>query len=199
VSTSVLLFVVCLACGFGFAALAVYGQFRDGARWRTVRWGVPAAIVAFCALFGVGAYALDGSTARTTLFEIDAEGSLGVPVGAPAPVRSFDLHVEHPGVEHTLFVSPTLGDTPGDPEGIVELHVWLSAPGGRVLVDQTLQLAPECRQTSGCGWEDWTTPFTPASAEPHLLTVTVISTEVPAVHVLVTDPEKTDGERAPGY
>jgi hypothetical protein len=199
VSTSVLLFLVCAACGVGFAALAVYGQVRDGERLRSVRWGVPAAIVVFCLLFGVGAYAIDNSTARTTLFEIDAEGSLGVPVGAQAPVRQFDLRVEHPGVEHTLFVSPTLGDTGGDAEGVVELHVWLAAPDGRVLVDEALQLAPECRETSGCGWEDWTTRFTPATAQVHLLAVTVVSVEVPAVHVLVTDPEKTDGERAPGY
>jgi hypothetical protein len=199
VSTSVLLFLVCAACGVGFAALAVYGQVSGGERLRSVHWGVPAAIVVFCLLFGVGAYAIDNSTARTTLFEIDAEGSLGVPVGAQAPVRQFDLRVEHPGVEHTLFVSPTLGDTGGDPEGVVELHVWLAAPDGRVLVDEALQLAPECRRTSGCGWEDWTARFTPATAQVHLLAVTVVSVDVPAVHVLVTDPEKTDGERAPGY
>jgi hypothetical protein len=199
VSTSVLLLLVCLACGVGFAALAVYGQVRGGARLHTVSWGVPAGIVVFCALFGAGAYAIDHGVARTTLFEVDAEGSLGVAVGAPAPVREFEVLVEHPGVEHELFVSPTLGDTGGDPEGVVELHVWLAAPDGRVLVDQSLQLSPECRRTSGCGWEDWTAPFTPTTAAPHLLAVTVVSTDVPAVHVLVTDPEKSDGERAPGY
>jgi hypothetical protein len=199
VSTSVLLFLVCLACGVGFAVLAVYGQVRGGARLRSVRWGVPTGIVVFCALFGVGAYAIDHGVARTTLFEVDAEGSLGVAVGAPAPVREFEVRVEHPGVEHTLFVSPTLGDTGGDPEGVVELHVWLADPQGRVLVDQSLQLAPECRETSGCGWEDWSAGFTPATVDVHLLAITVVSTDVPAVHVLVTDHEKTDGERAPGY
>jgi hypothetical protein len=199
VSTSVLLFLVCVVCGVGFAVLAVYGQIRDGVPLGAVRWGVPAAIVVFGLLFGVGAYALDHGIARTTLFEIDAEGSLGVPVGASAPVREFELPIEHPGVEHTLFVSPTLGDTGGDPDGIVELHVSLAAPDGRVLVDEAVQLAPECRETSGCGWEDWTTGFTPATAQVHVLAVTVVSVDVPAVHVLVTDPEKTDGERAPGY
>ena len=29
--------------------------------------------------------------------------------------------------------------------------------------------------------------------------VTVLTVDVPQVHLLVTDPEKTDGERAPGY
>jgi len=33
----------------------------------------------------------------------------------------------------------------------------------------------------------------------HRLAVTVVTTDVPAVQVRVTDPEKTDGQRAPGY
>jgi hypothetical protein len=45
----------------------------------------------------------------------------------------------------------------------------------------------------------WTAPFTPTSAAAHRLEVTVLTVDVPAVHLLVTDPEKTDGERAPGY
>lgn len=198
-STSVLLLLVGLACGVGFAALAVYGQLRGGTRWRDVGWGLPAGIVVVGALFGAGAYWLDSATARTTLFEVDAEGSLGVAVGAPAPVREFDVLVEHAGVEHELFVSPTLGDTWDEPENPVELHVLLADPAGRVLVDQPLLLEPECRQSSGCGWDDWTTAFTPAAPGAHLLAVTVVSVDVPAVHVLVTDPEKTDGARAPGY
>jgi hypothetical protein len=199
VSTSVLLLLVGVGCGVGFAALAVYGQVRGGGRLRDVAWGVPAGILVFGALFGVGAYWLDSGIARTTLFEVDAEGSLGVVVGAPAPVREYDVVVEHPGVEHELFVSPTLGDTWGDAEGAVELHVQLVDPAGRVLVDQPLLLEPECSRTSGCGWQDWTAPFTPTAAAAHRLVVTVLTVDVPAVHLLVTDPDKTDGERAPGY
>jgi hypothetical protein len=199
VSTSVLLLVVLVGCGVGFAALAVYAQARGPGGLRDVSWGVPIGILVVCGLFGVGAYRLDSGIARTTLFEVDAQGSLGVPVGASAPVREYDVLVEHPGVEHELFVSPTLGDSGGEADGAVELHVQLVDPAGRVLVDQPLLLEPECRRTSGCGWQDWTAPFTPTTAAAHRLAVTVVTVDVPAVHLLVTDPEKTDGERAPGY
>jgi hypothetical protein len=198
VTTSVLLLLVGVGCGAGFAALAVYGQVRGG-RLRDVGWGLPAGILAGGALFGALMYGIDSGVARVTLFEVDAEGSLGVPIGAPAPVREYDVPVEHPGVAHELFVSPTLGDTWGDPEGAVELHVRLADPAGRVLVDQPLLLEPECRRSSGCGWQDWTASFTPVTAAVHRLSVTVITSGVPAVHLLVTDPEETDGERAPGY
>jgi hypothetical protein len=199
VSTSVLLLVVVIGCGAGFAALAVYAQARGTGGLRDVTWSVPLAILLVCALFGVGAYWLDSGIARATLFEVDAEGSLGVRAGAAAPVREYEVLVEHPGVEHELFVSPTLGGSGGEADGAVELHVQLVDPAGRVLVDQPLLLAPECRRTSGCGWQDWSAPFTPTTAAAHRLAVTVVTVDVPAVHLLVTDPEKTDGERAPGY
>ncbi|GAA3102409.1 hypothetical protein GCM10010464_77390 [Pseudonocardia yunnanensis] len=38
-----------------------------------------------------------------------------------------------------------------------------------------------------------------AVGAPHRLSITVLTVDVPAVHLLVTDPGKTDGERAPGY
>jgi hypothetical protein len=199
VSTSALLLVVLIGCGAGFAALAVYAQARGTRGLRDVTWSVPVAILVVCGLFGAGAYWLDSGVGRTTLFEVDAEGSLGVPAGAAAPVREYEVLVEHPGVEHELFVSPTLGGSGGEADGAVELHVQLVDPAGRVLVDQPLLLEPECRRTSGCGWQDWTAPFTPTTAAAHRLAVTVVTVDVPAVHVLVTDPEKTDGERAPGY
>lgn len=194
-----ILLLVGLGCGAGFAVLAVYGQVRGGTRLGDVGCGVPAGILVAGALLGAGAYWLDSSIASTTLFEVDADGSMGIAVGAPAPVREYDVLVEHPGVEHELFVSPTTGDSGTDPDFAVELHVLLTDPAGEVMVDQPLLLQPECTRSAGCGWEDWTARFTPAAAAPHRLSVTVLTVDVPAVHVLVTDPEKTDGERAPGY
>jgi hypothetical protein len=68
-----------------------------------------------------------------------------------------------------------------------------------VLADQPLLLEPECTRTAGCGRQVWTTPFTSTLATPHRLSVTVLTFDVPAVHLPVTDREKTDGTRAPGY
>ena len=198
-STSVLLLLVGAGCGAGFAALAVYGQVRGPGRLRDVGWGVPGGILVVGVLFGVLAYWLDSGVARTTLFEVVADGSVGVPVGAPAPLREYDVLVEHPGVEHELFVSPTSGSTGVDRRGAVELHVTLADPAGRVLVDQPLLLEPECSRSEGCEWADWTAPFTPATAAAHRLSVTVLTVDVPAIHLRVSDPEKTDGVRAPGY
>ncbi|MCU1663078.1 MAG: hypothetical protein JWR58_3143 [Pseudonocardia sp.] len=55
-TTSILLLLVGAGCGAGFAALAVYGQVRDGVRLRKVRWGVPAGILVVGVLIGAGAY-----------------------------------------------------------------------------------------------------------------------------------------------
>jgi len=48
-------------------------------------------------------------------------------------------------------------------------------------------------------WDDRTWSFTPTQAGPASFEMTI---ETPGVHeilVRVEDPEKTDGERAPGY
>jgi hypothetical protein len=185
----VLLLLVMVGCGVGFAALAVYGQVRGKGGLRDVTWSLPIGILVVCGLFGIGAWWLDSGIARTTLFEVDA----------PVPVGAYDLLVEHPGVEHELFVSPTPADVVFESENSVELRVQLVDPAGRVLVDRPLRLEPECREEFECGWESWTGRFTPTSAAAHRLAVTVVTSGVPVVHLLVTDPEKTDGERAPGY
>ncbi|OLT22240.1 hypothetical protein BJF78_07440 [Pseudonocardia sp. CNS-139] len=77
--------------------------------------------------------------------------------------------------------------------------MMLTSPAGEVLVDQPLVLQPECTRSAGCGWQDWTTPFTPTTAAPYTLFVTVLTVETPAVHIRVADPQKTDGVRAPGF
>jgi hypothetical protein len=55
--------------------------------------------------------------------DLGADGSTGVAVGAPAPVREFDIQVERAGAERELFLSPTTGDSGTDPSGSPELHV----------------------------------------------------------------------------
>jgi hypothetical protein len=193
-----ILLLVGLGCGAGFAALAVYGQVRGGGRLREVSWGLPIGILVFGALFGAGAYWIDSGVAEKTLFEVDAPGSLGAAVGAPAPVLEYDIAVEHPGVEHSLLVDPRIDGA--DAEAPVELHVLLTGPGGQVLLDEPLVHEVDCSGRSvWCGWESWTGRLTPRSPGVHRLAVTVLTVDVPVVHLRVEDPEKTDGERAPGY
>ena len=195
-STSVLLLCVGIGCGAFFAGLAVYAQLRGGGSLRRVTWWIPSGILVFGVAAGLGAYWIDHGVARTTLFEVDAEGSLGVRVTDPAaPVREFDLAVEHPGVRHEVLVDPITPDEAANP---VQLYVRLDDPDGRPLIDQELLFDVECDR-SGCGWRGWTGYFTPETARVHRLTVVVLTIDVPAVHVRVEDPEKTDGVRAPGY
>jgi hypothetical protein len=199
VSTSVLLLLVGIGCGVFFAGLAVYAQLRGGGSIRRLRWWIPLGVLVFGVLAGVGAYWIDQGVARTTLFEVDAEGSLEVEVTDPAaPVRAFDLAVEHPGVEHELLVDPITAGASEDAGNPVELYVRLDDPSGRPLIDQQLRFDVECDR-SGCGWRSWTAPFTPQTAQVHRLYVAVLTIDIPKVHVRVEDPEKTDGVRAPGY
>jgi len=192
VTTSQLLFLVGLGCGVLFAALAVYAQVRGGGRLRDVHWGVPVGILVFGALFGGGAYLLDSDLAEQTLFEVVADGSAAEPV-----VREFEVVVEHPGVVHDLLVAP---NRPDDAEVPIDLHVTVADAAGRSLLDRPLHLEVDCGGRSAyCEWDAWYGEFTPLAVGAHRLTVSVLSPDVPTVHVRVGDPEKTDGVRAPGY
>ncbi|MCO1660201.1 hypothetical protein [Pseudonocardia humida] len=199
-STSVLLFLALLGVGVLIGAAPIVVSLRAGDRLREAPWGVAAGVVAFSALFGWGAYALDSVNARTTLFEVVAEGSRGVRLDDPAaPVRFFDVVVEHPGVEHTVLVNPVVETEVTDDAGSpAELIVRLDGPSGRSYIDEPVHHDVECRRSS-CGWVPWYGRFTPAEAGVHRLAVTVVTIDVPKVHVRVEDPEKSDGERAPGY
>jgi hypothetical protein len=57
---------------------------------------------------------------------VDADRSTGAAVGAPAPVREFDIPVEHPGVEHELLVSPTT--TPATPHRVSVTVLTVDVP-----------------------------------------------------------------------
>lgn len=200
VSTSVLLFLSLLGVGVLIGAAPIVVALRAGDGFREAPWGLAAGVVVFCALFGWGAYALNSVNARTTLFEVVAEGSRGVRLDDPAaPVRFFDVVVEHPGVEHTVLVDPVVETEVTEDAGApVELIVRLDGPGGQSYIDEWLYHEVECRRSS-CSWEPWYGAFTPVSTGVHRLAVTVVTVEVPKVHVRVEDPEKSDGVRAPGY
>ncbi len=160
-------------------------------------------VVAVFVVMGFGAYWIDSGQARTTLFEVLAEGSEGATPGVDAaPLREFDVLIEHPGVEHTLNVNPTFGPGLGirGAEYPVEVGFQLAAPTGQLLVDEQVVLFDvDCSGRGRCGWDSWSRTFVPASTGPHRLTVVIITVDVPYVKVRIEDPEKTDGRRAPGY
>jgi hypothetical protein len=193
VSTSTILFLTGVACGVFFAALAVYGQARGGGSLREVRWGVPVGILVFGAAFGGTAFLIDSGVAGKTLFEAEVAGS-----GAAVPsVLEWEIPVEHPGAGHSLGVYPNSDrnvDTPAD------VRVQLVDDVGRVLVDDERTLEPRCGDESwNCTWDSYSTDFTPPIGGELRLTVTLLTPDVPTVHVWLGDEEKTDGRRTPGY
>ena len=192
-TTSTLLFSVAAGCGVLFGLAAVYGQMRNGVPLRAVRWTAPVLLLAGCVAFGGLAYLLDSSVAGQTLYEIEAEGS-----GSDVPdAIEFPVVVEHPGALHEILVGPK-SDT--DVQAPAQLRVQLFDPVGGQLLDDYRTLEPRCEGGSAlCEWDSYSAGFTPASAGPYRLLVTLLTPDVPVVHVWIGDPEKTDGVRAPGY
>jgi hypothetical protein len=196
VSTSLILFLTGVACGVLFAGAAVYHQTaNEGRPFRAVRWAVPGAAFAFCVAFGGLAFLLDSGVAGKTLYETEVTGS-----GASTPVvLTFDVPVEHPGAVHELLVDPR--DDGVDVHDPVDVAVRVADPSGQVLVDERETLDPRCEggTVDRCTWDSWSKDITPATAGSYALTVTVLTPDVPVVHVWVGDDEKTDGHRIAGY
>ena len=197
-STSQILFLTGVLCGVLFAGCAVYHQVAQlEVPWRAVRWKVPAWIMIFCTVFGGLAFVLDSGVANCTLFE---EQVAGTGDAAPA-VLTFSVPVEHPGARHEFMVDPR--DEGGSVDAPIDVAVRLTDPAGAVLVDERETL--DARDDSDSSWarhyvwDDWNRELTPARAGNYLLTVTVLSPQVPEVHVWVDDDEKTDGHRIAGY
>jgi len=193
VTTSQILFLTGLLCGVFFAVLAVYGQVRGGGSLRRVRWGVPVGILVFGAAFGGLAFLIDSGVAGKTLFEVEVPGT---DAAVPA-VLAWEIPVEHPGALHELGVYPNADRNVEEP---ADVRVQLVDPLGRVLVDEERTLEPRCSDNSwNCTWDSYSAEFVPPVDGELTLTVTVLTPDVPAVHVWMGDEEKTDGQRIPGY
>jgi hypothetical protein len=150
-------------------------------------------------LAGWWIYSTDRQMRRETLFEVMAEGSEGAKVGAPAPLRTLEFNVKHPGVGHTLMVSPS-SYMASSPSGEVELSFQLLDPEGKELLQNKRTYAVRSgTRGSKADWEAAYFPFTPAQAGKHTLALTILTVDVPHVHVRVVDPENTDGVRIPGF
>ena len=187
-----ILFLTGLGCGVFFAAVLVWAQAHRGSL-RDVRWGMVAGFVAFGAAFGGMAFLIDSGVAGKTLFEAEVPGS-----GATVPeVMEWAIPVEHPGAGHELGVylnSDRNVETPAD------VRVQLGDSLGRVLVDDARTLEPRCEDKSwNCTWDSYNVAFTPPTDGDLRLTVTVLTPDVPTVHVWMGDEEKTDGQRITGY
>ena len=197
-STSQILFLSGVACGVLFAGCAVYHQVAQlRVPWRAVRWRIPAAAMVLCTAFGGLAFLLDAGVANRTLFEDQVSGT-----GDRAPaVLTCTVPVEHPGARPELMVDPR--DDGGSGAAPVDVAVRLTDPAGAVLVDERETLDTYDDSDSSWVrhyvWDDWDRELTPEQAGDYLLTVTVLSPQVPEVHVWVGDDEKTDGHRIAGY
>ncbi|MBI3927388.1 MAG: hypothetical protein HY319_17755 [Armatimonadetes bacterium] len=191
--------MICLAIGvflFGLGmGVLVWRNDPESPRSRISA----AAFVLGGALAGWYIYSTDAAMRRQTLFETMVEGSQGVTVGAEAPVRRMTFEVEHPGTEHTLLVAPYM-PAPNSPTGGAEVEVRLLDPSSGMLVqDRRVYEVRSGGRGSRGNWEAAYFPFTPTRPGPHTLELTLLTVDVPNVHVRVEDPLNTDGERIPGF
>jgi hypothetical protein len=150
-------------------------------------------------VMGFGAFTLNNRVARTTLYEVVTEGSVGVEPGTSAPVRNLVFNVEHPGVEHDLMISPTskLFQTPSSE---VEVAFSLHGPTEEVLIpERTEHFRVEGGGRRKRDWEAKNFNFTPVVAGSHTLQVVPITIGIPSIHIHIEDPLKRDGKRAAGY
>ena len=173
---------------------------RDPAMRRKTRIAAVGLLV-LGVLFGGLAYSVDNNMRVTTLHEEMVEGSASASTAdGSAPERVVAFSVEHPGVAHDLFLSPT-ADSSQTPDADAEVAFSLHGPGGEALLpERSVRFAvrPETRN-SRADWDGRSYPFTPTAAGPHEVRVRTLTPGVPRVQVRIADPLKRDGERMPGY
>ena len=192
-TTSQILFLTGLLCGVFFAGVALYGQWKLRTSFGRRYWTVPTWLLLGGVAFGAMAFLIDSGVAEKTLFEAEVAGS----AAAVPAVLAWDVRVEHPGALHELGVYPNSNanvETPAD------VRVQLVDPVGRVLLDEQRTLEPRCDGKDwDCTWDSYSAEFTPEAGGEMRLTITLLTPDVPTVHVWLGDEEKTDGQRIPGY
>lgn len=165
---------------------------------RKVRWQ-SVILVLLGVVLGYAAFTITHRLARTTLYEVMAEGSIGVELGTSAPVRNLVFNVEHPGVEHVLMLCPK-SKLFRSPWSAVEVLFSLHGPAGEALIPKrTERFRVEGNGPHKSDWEAKRFDFTPAAAGSHTLQVIPITIGIPGIHIRVEDPLKRDGQRAAGY
>lgn len=189
-----------LAIAAGLWIFDVFVRRRYGIRIAIFRW-----LAAVLAVFGIAAawftFATDYRMRVTTLHEEIIDGTLGLQPGAEAPIRSVRFAVEHPGVEHALFVAPLIGSGI-DAYFDVQVGCRLEDAQGEVLIDVAHTFKPGKRRSRLVTIRDWESAvwhFTPATRGDYTVIIRPQTTNIPKLHVRITDPVKRDGKRMPGY
>lgn len=157
-------------------------------------------LVVLGAAFGYFAFFIDYGMRVTTLREVMVEGSVQASPGTPPPARTVTFAVEHPGVEHELFLSPT-AELFQPPESDVDVSFSLHGPDGEALLPERTERFAVRTVSWGerADWDGKTFPFTPAVTGQHMLRVKPLTTGIPRIQVRIEDPANRDGERMPGY
>jgi hypothetical protein len=179
-------------CGCGLGWLMVRGNPDRRA------WILGCTFAGLGLLAGWWIYSTDQRQRRETLYEVMAEGSVGIPVGVQAPVRRLEFLVKHPQVEHTLMIKPS-SYRAGSPSGSAELSFRLLDPEGQTLIEDKRVYAVRSGGRSAADWEGAYFPFRPAKTGQHVLEVTILTVGIPHLHIRVADPANTDGVRIPGF
>lgn len=171
---------------------------NPAARLRT-RW-----TAVFLLLFGAGlgyyAFSVDNQMRVTTLYESMIEGGKWENPTTPGPTRTISFTVEHPGVAHELFLAPT-SELFEQPKGDAEAVLSLRGPQGEAVIPEKTErfAVREATLKERADWYSRTLSFTPTVAGPHTLQIKLLTSGIPKIHVMVSDPLKKDGKRMPGY
>ncbi len=148
-------------------------------------------------VFASYAFWITGRLERTTLHEVVVDGTQGEALAEGGVVRRIEFSIEHPGVEHDLLLGPMYRPPSlARPDSSVRIEVTVARNGDAPLLDDVYTFKPMAHENK---WRPAYLSFTPIATGPHSLTLRLLSPGIPAVHVRIADPQKTDGKRAAGY
>ncbi|MFP4436292.1 MAG: hypothetical protein ACLFVO_03515 [Chloroflexaceae bacterium] len=157
--------------------------------------------LAFAVVLGLGVFAFvtDYSMRVTTLYETLLPASDGAADGSALPVHTVTFAVEHPGVEHRLYVSPVGRSRDAIPQPVTLRFALQDAAGVTLVAGEETFTPRRDTQTGKVVWSGIDRAFTPRRPGLHTLVVTAVTPGIPEIHVRVVDPHKRDGTRPPGY
>ncbi|MEZ6015936.1 MAG: hypothetical protein R3F49_12530 [Planctomycetota bacterium] len=186
----------------GLVALATSGAFAAWIGWTTrpvrARRVKVALLCAAGALMAAWASFTDDNLRAETLFEVVAEGNLGLAPGTPAPEHVQRFVVLHPGVVHKLTVYPEYPPpTAKRARFDAEVRVQVLDQDGVALVDAS-HVHTHSRYRRD--WDSVRYEFTPTREGEHTLVLAPLTAGIPAVHARIVDPLGVpNGRRAPGW